>query len=118
MHGRWAALAVTAALATGGCIRAPFRVGSLDRHAPAFSAASAHSDHELIECVQRQWEDRGAQVATVARPGGVRLTARSATYSSLLIATADIDAYPPRRELTVRTARRSRGYARAAQACL
>lgn len=106
-------LALLIVLALAGCNR----VGSLADRSPVYALAAHRSDHQTIECVQRQWEARGAAVTTVATPSGVRVTARSALYSSRLFATADIDAFSPDRRFVVRTGARSRRYAHVARVC-
>lgn len=100
-------------LALAGCNR----VGSLLDKPPAYAVAERRTDHQTIECVQREWEARGAAVSTTATPTGVRVTARSALFSSRLFAVADIDAFVPDRKLVVRTGARSRRYARVARIC-
>lgn len=100
-------------LALAGCNRA----GSLADTPPAFALAERRSDHETIECVQREWATRGATVSTVATPTGVRVIARAPLYSSRLFETADVDAFVPDRRLVVRTGPRSRRYARVARIC-
>jgi hypothetical protein len=106
-------VAVLVLLALAGCNR----VGSLADKPPAYAVAERRTDHQTIECVQRQWEARGAAVSTVATPTGVRVIARSKLYSTRLFATADIDAFIPDRKLAVRTGPRSRRYAVAARVC-
>ncbi len=106
-------VALLVLLALTGCNR----VGSLADKPPAYALAERRSDHETIECVQRQWEARGATVTTVATPTGVRVIARSPIYSTRLFATADIDAFGTDRKLVVRTGPRSRRYARVAHVC-
>ena len=100
-------------LALAGCNR----VGSLADKPPVVSLTARRTDHETIECVQRQWEALHAAVSTVATPTGVRVIARSALYSTRLFATADIDAFGTPRTLVVRTAPRSHRYARVAKIC-